>query len=219
MNVVPLVRRMLLGLGLGLLGVLSFTPTALASSAAPSLSFTPSSWTAGPIASGTTTSQTFTLTNTGGMASGTITVTLSGSAAFTTIADTCTGRSLGPDKSCSVTVQYAPTSNGESDTATLSANGEHASASAPLTGSSTNPNPFAKSQADCEALGGTFSTDPSTDQFGFGTRFLWSCNNQTTASGLGGTLANDCLADNGGQGEGFETSAIPPFDSSCAKPL
>src|SRR5439155_1244390 len=70
----------------------------------------------------------------GGRATGTLAVALSGSSAFTITADGCTARSLGPTKSCTVTVRYAPTAGG-SDTATLTATGEHASASLTLTGS------------------------------------------------------------------------------------
>jgi hypothetical protein len=89
---------------------------------------------------GATATQTFTLTNTGGMSSGTIWVTLTGSSAFTITAGTCSGRALGPKKSCSVTVEYTPTTNGESDSATLTATGEHASASLTLTGKGGVPN-------------------------------------------------------------------------------
>ena len=210
---VRLLRRGLPIASLAVLGVLSFTPAALASSAAPSLSFTPSSWTAGPIDSGTTTTQTFTLTNTGDKASGAITITLPGSAAFTTTADTCTGRSLGPGKSCSITVQYAPASNAENDTATLTATSAKASATAPLSGSSTNPNPFAQSQADCEAIGGTFSTDPSTDALGFGADFIWSCNNSPTEPGSK-ALVDDCFNDGGGT---LAISGPSPWYSTCAK--
>ena len=216
MNVVPRPWQMLLGPGLVGLGLLSFAPAALANSG-PSLSFAPSSWTAGPIDSGTTTSLTFTLMNSGGRASGAITVTVSGSAAFSIPSgdDGCTGRSLGPNKSCSVTVQYAPISSGESDTATLSADGVHASTSASLHGSS-NPK-FAKSARDCAALGGTFSTDPATDLFHIGAAFLWTCNNGPRVD-FDVSLFGDCLADAGGAG-GMDFAASPPFDSTCFKIL
>jgi hypothetical protein len=88
---------------------------------------------------GATKTVTFTLTNSGGMASGTLTITLAGPTAFTVTADGCTGTSLGPKKSCSVTAQYVPTANSESDSATLAATGEHASASLTLTGKSGTP--------------------------------------------------------------------------------
>ena len=53
-------------------------------------------------------------------------VTLAGSAAFSITADGCTGRALGPGKSCRVTVQYAPI-NTNGDTGTLTATGERTS--------------------------------------------------------------------------------------------
>jgi len=190
---------MLLALGLVAVGLLSFAPVASAASAGPSLSFSPSSWTAGPIDSGATTSQVFTLINTGGRSSGAVDLALSGSAAFSIEAgsDSCTGRALGPGKSCSVTVEYAPTSNGAIDPATLSANGGHASTDASLSGSSTTPNPFPRSKSDCEALGGTFSTSDAN--------YLWSCNN---ASQDVNSLSSDCFAD-GGNVFALEKGATP----------
>jgi hypothetical protein len=87
----------------------------------------------GSVPVGQTPSQTFTLSNTGATSSGTITVRLSGSPAFTITADACTGRALGANKSCSVTVQY-PTINTNGDTGTLAATGERSSASMALYG-------------------------------------------------------------------------------------
>lgn len=86
----------------------------------------------GTLEAGTTDSVSFTLTNSGGSATGRLTVTLSGSSAFTTVADSCSGRSLGPRKSCTVTVQYAPAAAGQSDIATLTASGKKAAAHASL---------------------------------------------------------------------------------------
>src|SRR5438093_408414 len=85
----------------------------------------------GAVAVGHDSSQTFTLTNSGGSGSAKLTVSLSGSASFTITADNC--RSLGPGKSCSVTVSYAPTASAGPETATLSANGKKDSATADLT--------------------------------------------------------------------------------------
>ena len=45
------------------------------------------------------------------------------------------------------------------------------------------PLPKSKSQLDCESFGGTFSTDPTTDQIGLGDRYgdvVWTCNDATT---------------------------------------
>jgi hypothetical protein len=90
---------------------------------------------------GQTASQTFTLTNSGGSATGTLVVALTNTsgAAFSITRDSCTGLSLGPKKSCKVTVEYAPTTSGESDSTTLTATGEHANASITLTGKSGTP--------------------------------------------------------------------------------
>jgi len=91
----------------------------------PLLEFTPSPYDYGQVTIGQGATQTFTLANSGGQATGALTVTLAGPAAFTASADTCTGASLAPGGSCTVTVRLAPAS-----TTTVSAT---------LTGASTNP--------------------------------------------------------------------------------
>src|SRR6266545_3374945 len=76
----------------------------------------------GTVTVGQTASQTFTLTNSGGSATGILTVALSGSSAFTKTTDGCAATSLGPRRSCSVTVQYSPaTSTGPTVAPTRSA--------------------------------------------------------------------------------------------------
>jgi hypothetical protein len=87
----------------------------------------------GTIAPGQTASQTFALTNSGGSATGILTVALSGSSAFTKTADGCSATSLGPRRSCTVSVQYSPSAAGASDSATLAASGKKPAASAGLT--------------------------------------------------------------------------------------
>jgi virginiamycin B lyase len=77
--------------------------------------------------------QEFTLTNSGSSASGTLTIDLSTSPAFSITADGCTGKSLGPSKTCSVTVEYSPTM-ADPENANLSATGTPASASIGLIG-------------------------------------------------------------------------------------
>jgi CHRD domain/Abnormal spindle-like microcephaly-assoc'd, ASPM-SPD-2-Hydin len=102
----------------------------------PSLSWSPSTSGAfdfGSVAVGHDASQEFTLTNSGGSASAALTVTLTGPAAFSIAADNCTGTSLGPRKSCTVTVTYAPTEAGQTDPATLAAQGKKDAATASLT--------------------------------------------------------------------------------------
>ena len=101
----------------------------------PSIDWSPSTsggFDFGLVAVGKTASQTFTLTNSGGSASAALTVTLSGPPTVTITDDTCTATSLGPGKSCTVTVQYAPTSSGPGGEVTLEASGKKAAADATL---------------------------------------------------------------------------------------
>jgi hypothetical protein len=123
----------------GVIGLALLVPTAGQAAGPPAIAFNPSSYFYGFFDVGETASKTFTLTNSGGSATGALTVSLTGSSAFSKTADTCTARSLGPNKSCSVTVQYAPTIGGTSDSATLRASGTKpaAIATASLTGEST----------------------------------------------------------------------------------
>jgi len=132
-------------IAVGLVGFLLLVPAAFGGGS-PAIAFAPASTVASPfafakIANGATERQTFTLKNTGGVATAVLTVSLTGSAAFTRTADTCSAVSLGPRKSCSITVQYAPTTDGASDTATLTAMSKKplAVASAYLSGTSTDP--------------------------------------------------------------------------------
>src|SRR5204863_481077 len=64
--------------------------------------------------------------------------TLPGSTDFTITAVTCPGLGLGPGMTCNVTVQFAPSGIG-TVTATLTATGQHASATDVLTGTSSVP--------------------------------------------------------------------------------
>jgi hypothetical protein len=87
---------------------------------------------------GQTASQTFVLENSGGSATAALTISLTGSPAFTETG-TCQG-SLGPGKSCAVTVTYAPTADPETDQATLTATGQKGdSAFLVLSGASAEP--------------------------------------------------------------------------------
>lgn len=87
---------------------------------------------------GATKSATFTLTNSGDRAPGTIMVSLP-QQAFTITADGCAETSLGPGRSCEVTVAYDPTESGEVDSATLAATAEHGNAGLALTGKAGSP--------------------------------------------------------------------------------
>ena len=99
----------------------------------PVLAFTPSPFDYGPVTPGQTATETFTLANTGGSASGMTTIALSGSAEFTITAQRCPGVGLGPGMTCTVTVQFAP-STGGTVTARLTATSKKASATDSLTG-------------------------------------------------------------------------------------
>jgi hypothetical protein len=90
----------------------------------------------GTLTTGATKSVTFTLTNAGGKATGSLRITLSGPSAFTITQNGCTG-SLGPNKSCTDTIEYAPKNSGQSASATLTATGKATSASLTLTGQSS----------------------------------------------------------------------------------
>jgi VCBS repeat-containing protein len=119
-------------------------PAGAVAAGAPALSFDPAVWDYGTLAAGTTASKTFALTNTGGAASAALTVSITGSgaAAFTKTADGCSATSLGPGKSCSVTVEYSPSAGGATDTArlTVSSKKPAANASASLTGTGASVN-------------------------------------------------------------------------------
>ena len=125
----------------GLVGLVSLIPSAAQAAGAPEIAFDPQSYDYGTIDSGTTASKTYTLTNSGGTATRALTVSLPDPSAFSKTADTCTGTSLGPNKSCSVTVQYAPASAGASDSATLAAKSKRptATATAALSAKSSTP--------------------------------------------------------------------------------
>ncbi|MGH3205851.1 MAG: DUF1573 domain-containing protein [Streptosporangiaceae bacterium] len=128
--------------------VLSWAPTTL-----------PGTFDYGTVNEGQMVSQAFTLTNSGGSASAALTITVTGSAAFTETADSCT--SLGPNKSCSVTVAYAPTTYGEIDQATLTATGKKASATASLTlqGQSAKASPTISTSPSGAGAAGITVTD------------------------------------------------------------
>ena len=124
----------------GLLGV----PVSAASAGArPAvLAFERSQYAYGLVSVGARPERVFTLANSGGRASGALSVSVSGSASFTVMADTCTGTSLGPGKSCTVTVRFAPRTVG-AVSAKLVAVGKNraASASVDLSGADRGSEP------------------------------------------------------------------------------
>jgi hypothetical protein len=199
---------------IGLCVIAVFAPGVLAGGA-PSIALTPSAHDYGTIDPNTTASQTFVLKNTGGSATGALTVKLTGSSSFARTSDSCTGTALGPKKQCSVTVRYAPTTAGSSDSGTLtvSAKKPSAGASAALIGKASQPK--SQSQIDCESYGGTFA--PGSGGFP-----LWTCDGWNgTAGGDAGNkeqqLIADCSSDGGpGFTTNRDTSAEDgPYDSMC----
>lgn len=89
----------------------------------------------GWLAVGQAAGQTFTLTNIGDAATAGLALTLSGSAAFTITEDGCSGRSLGPQRLCTVSIRFAPLAAG-SATATLTATSPQITSRLTLTGRS-----------------------------------------------------------------------------------
>ena len=107
-------------------GLVLLAPAAVgAKSSAPSLAWSPTTSTGtfnyGTVTVGGTPSPAFTLKNSGGVGSSALAVSLTGSSAFAITANACTAVSLGPAKTCGVTLQYSPSAAGASDTATLTA--------------------------------------------------------------------------------------------------
>ena len=125
----------------GLAAVALLVPTAMGGGA-PSIGWSPTTsagtFDYGVVDVGRTMSQDFALTNSGGSATAALKVSLSGSPAFSITSDGCTATSLGKKKSCVVTVDYAPSTAGQSNAATLTATGNKKAAAATsmtLTGS------------------------------------------------------------------------------------
>ena len=92
----------------------------------------PGTYNFGTLNAGQTLSQAFTLTNSGSGSTSALTVKLTGSGAFSVTKDACTGVKLASKKSCSVTVQYAPTASGQTDSAILTATSSKPAATASL---------------------------------------------------------------------------------------
>ena len=126
-------------------------------SASPSASY-------GSLDVGQSLDQTFTLTNRGGTATASLRVALSASTAFAIPpgGDKCTAVSLGPKKTCTVTVRYTPAAQGANDSATLTASARKPALRAilALSGSSPLP-PLAACQQALAAAGYTAPVDPN----------------------------------------------------------
>lgn len=121
--------------------VMLLVPGLASAKGAPAIAFVPGpTFDYGSIEFGSTGSQAFVLTNSGGVATAVLTVALTGSSAFSISSNTCSATSLGPKKSCSVTVQYSPGSDSEAsttETATLAASSRKPAARATVALSAT----------------------------------------------------------------------------------
>jgi hypothetical protein len=120
---------------LAVMALLVGAPSAPAKVTGPNLTFDPASFDFGA------SPKAFTLTNSGDTATGTIVVSRSGASNYTLGPDACTGKSLGPGKSCGVTVSFTPPAVCGIVTATLTATAPKLSASAALTGGAACPPP------------------------------------------------------------------------------
>jgi Cep192 domain 4 len=128
------IRRAVVGAGAVVTVLGAAAGVASASPSPAALAFTPAPYDYGQVTNGQTASQTLTLANSGGKASGALTVTVAGSAQFTITADTCTGISLAKGKSCTVMVQFAPTTAGTASATLTAANKKDVLAADTLTG-------------------------------------------------------------------------------------
>jgi Cep192 domain 4 len=230
MTDVPMRRRSLHAalITLGLVAMTVLVPAAAGAGGAPAIAFNPSSGDYGMIDAGTTASKTFVLRNSGSTATGSLRVTLTGSSTFSKTADTCMGKSLGPGKQCSLTVRYAPTTAGQSDSATLTAGGKKspANASAFLTGASTPAGTPDLTISPGDYVAGT--TEPEQYGFSFG-----SVTSQTqtfmvtnTGSGVSDTLLvsgavhpNFVLTGDGCSGQALAAGGSCTFNLTYTAPL
>ena len=88
------------------------TAAAAARATGPALVFSPSPYDFGQVSPGQSAVKTFILTNSGRKATGKLRVRLSGAAAFSITGGTCRAARLGPGKTCTITVRFAPVRGG-----------------------------------------------------------------------------------------------------------
>ena len=145
-------------------------PAAAAAATAPVVlgwapTTSPGSYNYGNLIAGQTAAKKFTLTNTGTAGSSALKITWTGPAAFTKTADTCTGTSLGPKKTCTVTITYtAPAVPGQADTATLTAavNKPAVTATLALAGAAAKTTPAITTTSSGGGTVGSTVTDAAT---------------------------------------------------------
>jgi|GEM_PF-3303027 len=113
------------------------------STAAPAVAFSPTSLTFAAQAIGTTSApQSITITNTGNAGLFINSAAVRNTLDFTQVSDGCSGLTLAPGTSCSVSITFSPTASGTRSAAfTLTDNAANSPQSVPLTGSGTGTNP------------------------------------------------------------------------------
>src|SRR5262245_34099782 len=137
---------------LAVVGLLVSAASAPAKVDGPNLAFNPTTFNFGA------SPKTFTLANSGDTATGALVISRSEASNYTLGPDGCTGKSLGPGKSCSVSVSFTPPASCGIVTATLTATAPKLSASAALTGGAACPpvtiTSFSASAGSCEGATG-----------------------------------------------------------------
>jgi hypothetical protein len=175
----------------------------------------------GAVHVGDSSSQTFTLTNSGGSASADLTISLTGPATFTLVEDGCSGTSLGPRKSCTVTVEYAPTAPGVSSPAILEAQGKKDAADTSITLNGRAPFVFIATGPNAPGLSSANENPPHPTSLGTGTAVItWDTGTNmltvdVTFSGLSGTTTAShihcCVAAPGNAGVATTTPTFTGF--------
>jgi hypothetical protein len=148
------------------------------------MAFSPTFW-ATAIHAGTSTTKDFTLTNLGTNGTGVLALTVSPSEPFTILVDGCTAVSLGPGKSCVVTLRYAPVTAGITRAGLTAISKKIGFAGVSLTGIS-----WLTGEEACDQLGGVYGTD---DQINSRDRPInWTCNDWAATSDAGELLSRAC---------------------------
>lgn len=127
----------------------------------PAITFTPSSLVFGNVENGKTATRGVTITNTGTAGLDVSSLSIVGSAAFSVASQTCTAGTIAVGSSCSVSVVFAPTSNGAVSAALrVTSNAPGSPHSVPLSGTGAPPVSFAPPALNFGVVeAGTFSAE------------------------------------------------------------